>query len=49
MGDTPYATVQQDDMLEYLENGHRLSQPELLCTTEMYVMRLMDVLKKYVS
>jgi hypothetical protein len=36
LGDTPYPTVQQDDLLEYLQTGQRLPQPELLCTIEMY-------------
>jgi hypothetical protein len=36
MGDTPYSTIRYTDMIEYLENGHRLPQPEPLCSAEMY-------------
>jgi hypothetical protein len=29
LGDTPYAMVQQNEMIDYLESGNRLPQPAL--------------------
>ncbi len=29
LGETPYASVQQNEMIEYLDSGNRLPQPAL--------------------